>query len=224
MIADLNRRFAVGLTQRNMDLLRRDSPETPFWYLNVFIGISGEALKMQYHLKRAFQERELNYLAWAARNLLELRVWALYATVSRKNAKRFHQDQYVDGLSVLRALERTGEKLPRVVDANFIKEVAAALRPEMEKHASAAGVDEKMPYLSPKLLAKQFNLEGEFEMYNVLCSKVLHSTGYSVLVGQDPDNKASVMDSLFWYAATCALGILDTLNARLKSESLPTYS
>lgn len=223
IMAELNRRFSIVIHTRNSELIERDSPETPFWYLNVFISLAHEAMKMQFHAKRAFQEGEMNYLAWAARNLLELRVWTLYATESRQNALRFHQDQFVDGLSALRSLEKSAQKLPREEDAQCVKKIAAGLRPQMEQHATVAGVDDSLPYLSPKYLAKQLNLEGEFEIYNVLCSKMLHSTGYSVLVAQNDIDKRAIMDSAFRYAATCAFSILDALNAHLKSESLPYF-
>jgi len=82
----LDTRFSRTALLRCNELIGYDSPEHPFWHLNVFIGIVYETLKMQFHLKRAYKERELNYLAWAARNLLELRVWSLYTAKSEQNA------------------------------------------------------------------------------------------------------------------------------------------
>jgi hypothetical protein len=223
MMADLQRRFSMGIHYRNSELVKVDTPEHPFWYVNIFIGLAHETMKMQYHIRRAYAEGEINYCAWAARNLLELRVWTLYATASRENAWRFHQDQYADGLSLVRILERSADKLPRAMDAQFLKEAAATIRPLMEEHAAKADVTDKLPYLNAKQMSKQFDLEGEFELYNVMFSKVLHSTGLSVLVAQNEDSKVNTMDSMFRYAATCALAILDALNVRLKAENLPVF-
>jgi hypothetical protein len=131
----LERRFSKVIHYRNAELVRVDTPETPFWYVNIFIGLANEAMKMQYHLRRAYSEGEINYCAWAARNLLELRVWTLYASASRGNAWRFHQDQNADGMSLVRTLEQSAGKLLPGVDADFLKQAAATIRPQMVQHA-----------------------------------------------------------------------------------------
>jgi hypothetical protein len=222
-VAQLDRRFSLNIVKTNMEIFKRESPELPFWYLNVFIGISGEALKMQYHLKRARQECEVNYIAWAARNILELRIWTLFASSSRENALRFHKDQYVDGLSAVRAMERAAQRVPRDVDAECLRAAANVLRKPMEERAKLEGVDESLPFLSAKVLSKQFQLDGEFEVFQVLCSKLLHSTGFSVLVAQNRDQRESTVDNIFRFGAMYALSILDELNSHLKAEGLPTY-
>ena len=222
MMLHLERRFSTTI-HRSIEMVKIDTPEHPFWYVNIFIGLAHESMKMQYHLRRAYGEGEINYCAWAARNLLELRIWMLYATASRENAWRFHQDQYADGLSLVRVFERAANKLPRAVDAQFLKEAAATIRPDIEDHAARAGVTDQFPFLNAKQISKEFDLEGEFELYNVMCSKLLHSTGFSVLVSQNKESEVNTMDSMFRYAATCAFAILDGLNQRLMAENLPIF-
>jgi hypothetical protein len=219
----LDTRFNRTILLRCKELIGYDSPEHPFWHLNVFIGIAHEALKMQFHLKRAYKERELNYLAWAARNLLELRVWSMYVAKSEQNAWRFHQDQFIDGLTSIRSMDKAADKVGRTVDAEFLRSTAAALRVRLKPLADNAGVTEANGYLSPKLVAREMGIEGEFDVHNTITSKLLHATGFSVLVAGDELSTTNTMDSCFAYAASNALSILDTLNARTKTLSLPSF-
>jgi hypothetical protein len=66
-------------------------------------------------------------------------------------------------------------------------------------------------------------IEGEFDVHNTITSKLLHATGFSVLVAGDELSTTNTMDSCFAYAASNALSILDTLNARTKTLSLPSF-
>jgi hypothetical protein len=56
MMADLQRRFSMRIHDRNCELVKVDTREHPFWYVNVFIGLAHETMKMQYHLRRAYTE------------------------------------------------------------------------------------------------------------------------------------------------------------------------
>jgi hypothetical protein len=219
----LDTRFNRTILLRCKELIEYDSKEHPFWHLNVLIGIAHEALKMQFHLKRAYKERELNYLAWAARNLLELRIWSMYVAKSEQNAWRFHQDQFIDGLTSIRPMEKAADKIGSTVDAEFLRSTAAALRSMLTPLADNAGVTEANGYLSPKLVARELGIAGKFEVHNTITSKLLHATGLSVLVAGDEVSTTSTIDSCFVYAASNALSILDTLNAHLKTSRLPTF-
>jgi len=223
LLDTLDARFNRTILLRCKELIEYDSPEHPFWHLNVFIGIAHETLKMQFHLKRAYKERELNYLAWAARNLLELRIWSMYVAKSEQNAWRFHQDQFIDGLTSVRSMEKAADKVGRAADAEFLRLNAAALRAKLKPLADNAGVTEANKYLSPKLVAKELDIAGEFDVHNTITSKLLHATGFSVLVAGDEVSTTSTMDSCFAYAASNGLSILDKLNAHMKSLCLPTF-
>jgi len=66
-------------------------------------------------------------------------------------------------------------------------------------------------------------IQGEFEIHNTLTSKLLHATGFSILVAQNEASVTHTMDSCFLYAASNALSILDTLNAHMNTLTLPTF-
>jgi len=221
---ELNRRFNKEIYVKSLQLIKLDSPEAPFWYSNVFIGLANETLRLQFHLKRAHAKSEPNYLCWAARTLLELRVWALYIVSSEANAKRFHQDQYIDGLTALGAMDKAATKVTGAADRTLLTTTAQALRAQIKPKTEEAGVGRSDRYLSPRAIAKEVGIEAEFDLHNVLVSKLVHATGYSVLVPQDEDSKRLVMNWTFKYAVYNALSILDALNARLKDLGLPTFA
>jgi hypothetical protein len=220
---ELNRRFNKEIYVKSLDLIKLDSPEAPFWHSNVFIGLANETMKMQFHLKRAYAEAEPNYLCWAARTLLELRVWALYVVRSEPNARRFHQDQFIDALTALGAMDRAAGKVTRDAERTLLTTVSETLRTELKPKIDEAGVGPKDGFLSPRVIAREVGLEAEFDLHNSIVSKLVHATGFSVLVAQDDDSKRLTMDWTFKYAATNALNILHTVNTRLNELGLPVF-
>jgi hypothetical protein len=56
-------------------------------------------------------------MAWAARTLLELKIWSVYVTESDANLKRFYQDMYVDANSAFKA----GEKAVSALEEHPLK-------------------------------------------------------------------------------------------------------
>jgi hypothetical protein len=58
------------------------------WHVEVFRALLREAVKSHRELEAALADRSMERLAWAARRFLELRIAALDATSSKKNAKQ----------------------------------------------------------------------------------------------------------------------------------------
>lgn len=56
-------------------------------------------------LERAYQEKQIMPLAWAARNLLELSVWIEYCNLSEAHATRFRDDAARDLLGFSKAIQ-----------------------------------------------------------------------------------------------------------------------
>ena len=137
---------------------------------------------------------EAEYLAWAARNLLELAVWAKFATASLQNAKRI-QDDYVIDLAemqepVLRlvgkfepahpkreALEQQGEWLPRT-------------KAEM-------GLPRDSKHLKTGALAREVGMAGEYFALNQVLSKVVHPTSFSILLSLPAEVSEELRSSFF---------------------------
>jgi hypothetical protein len=62
------------------------------------------AIKKFTELRRGYVTGNLNLIAWASRNLLELMVFTKYVLKSEANARRFGDDRLVDGCELIIAL------------------------------------------------------------------------------------------------------------------------
>jgi hypothetical protein len=120
-------------------------------------------------------------------------------------------------------MDNAADKIGRAVDADFLRSTAAALRGQLTQLADGAGVVETDEGLSLNTIATEMGIEGEFELYNTITSKVLHATGFSVLVAQAEALKTQTMDSCFLYAGSNALAILNTVNTHMNSCGLPAF-
>jgi hypothetical protein len=74
------------------------------WLVQLFAGLFCQTFSEYLALKRAYQTKEsgdAGLLAWRARNLLELSVWATYCGKSRENARRLYQQALFHGTETL---------------------------------------------------------------------------------------------------------------------------
>jgi hypothetical protein len=62
----------------------------------VFSGFLVCATAAQKHLRRGYKDRDIAYISWAARTVLELLVWTHYCIRSKENTQRFYQDSIRD--------------------------------------------------------------------------------------------------------------------------------
>ncbi len=77
-------------------LNENEPPRDQNWYINIFVGIVTETWRVTRHMFSALQLQEVTYMAWAARNALELQVWTQYS-IARAGMPPFHEDKFVDG-------------------------------------------------------------------------------------------------------------------------------
>ncbi len=80
------------------------------------------------HLAKAHERPyDSEYIAWAARNLLELAIWSVYATASKENARRLHSDQMVDLAEMLKSmLGLLGKYVPNHPELPTLQEQGAS--------------------------------------------------------------------------------------------------
>jgi hypothetical protein len=55
----------------------------------VFAGMLNHSARAVGHLTRGFETMDLPLISWAARNLVELRIWSRYASLSKESMQRF---------------------------------------------------------------------------------------------------------------------------------------
>lgn len=78
----------IAFIKRQNSRLRR----LPKWRVRQLQNFVAALNSTAFELDRAWEEKRITTLAWAARNFLELSVWVDYCCASEENATRFKQD------------------------------------------------------------------------------------------------------------------------------------
>ena len=135
------------------------------------------------HLMKAYQRPfDTECLAWATRNLLELAVWAKFATASKANAQRLHDDHLVDLSELQRNILSLGtahNAKPR--DLNTLRchgQWIDLMKDEL-------GLDPQGKHLNIGSVAKEVGAADVFYSFNGMLSKFVHPTAFSLLLTLD---------------------------------------
>ncbi|MFT8247286.1 hypothetical protein [Roseomonas sp. BN140053] len=131
-------------------------------------------------LKKAFYEPsidDLSLIAWRARNLLELRVWAIYFCSDEESARRIDVDAGRDARDILKAMIKWGKETgqPEGWAAPF--DDAESI---LTQRASLFGFNLDGPYKAVSAAAKECGLEAEFALQFKLLSKFAHPTAMQI--------------------------------------------
>ena len=218
----LDDRFTTRVIQRCKEI--RASNLEDDWYRDVFAGLILRTRQIQLILKRTFREGgDIGVLAWAARTLLELKLWACFAATSRDNAMRFSKDMYIDCFTAHRAISKGIDALeqhPFKAEIELMHaDTLVSLKPKME----AAGVTEKDPYLVLRPIARDTGWTAEYEAAIVTLSKYVHATALSVMRPVYKPKGLESAEDVFLMGAQNALYILDHISKHLKQVGLPDF-
>jgi hypothetical protein len=81
------------------------------WQLQVLTSLCSKVFREYLNLKRDYEVgQDPPLLAWRARNLLELSVWAIYCSKDINNAREFYSDWGSDGIGILEAFANWGRQ------------------------------------------------------------------------------------------------------------------
>jgi hypothetical protein len=111
--AEFNReKLRTTIPKRLQELLeiidaRRDRLED--WYASLFIKMLMSVARVCHDLLQTTEREALPAAAWNARNLLELWIWIEYCSVSRDNARGFHEDALRDVLGLTDSISKIYE-------------------------------------------------------------------------------------------------------------------
>ena len=104
----------LGITLTNADKLAqkllalgnsvKPVDDANHYFFEIVRELVDATIKNFNELRRGYVTGNLNLIAWASRNLLELSVFIKYVLKSRTNARRFADDRLVDGCELLIAL------------------------------------------------------------------------------------------------------------------------
>jgi len=149
---------------------------------DTLLCISAEALRAYAELWRAEEGKNIQYTAFAARNLLELLVWAQYCAVSEESAARFRQDAARDAYGMVAALDKLANQFPST-QVDF-SQIIAETKPSLQRLSAVTGIDETdTRFRSVAEAARQLGSEvaASYRGLNIILSKFVHPTAMSVI-------------------------------------------
>lgn len=147
-----------------------------YYFFEIVRELVDAAIKNFNELRRGYVADNLNLIAWASRNLLELTVFMRYVLKSGANARRFGDDRLIDGCELIIALR----DLERFYDPNAPTTGLDDALQRMKDQMAAESVIATR-HLETSFLAREVGMEQEFRSMNRVSSKLVHPTAWSTL-------------------------------------------
>lgn len=119
-------------------------------------------------------------LAWAARNIMELRILSRYVCQSQANLDRFQADVLTIGATTLRSLIRLHNDIAMEVGAPQMPPELHRAQGELQSARDEAGLGEESVLLAREC-AKRVGLEKEYFALSGVTSMLVHPSAISVL-------------------------------------------
>lgn len=127
-------------------------------------------------LERAFVEKRITKLAWAARNVLELSIWIDYGNLSAANAKRFRDDAARDLYGLSQAIQSL-----HVSETTLEQPDLKKAQQQLAAFAQSWGISSlEDDFKKVSAAARELGREKTFVALNKLFSKLAHPTAWAV--------------------------------------------
>jgi hypothetical protein len=168
------------------------------WYLQTLAGLAFLILTEYNLLKEANEDQRrdtVSLVAWRARNLLELAVWAVYCMGGIENVRRLYEDAGRDVTDMYSAFQKWGEATAQNTD--FISRFTNA-KQDLAQRAAAEGIEElDAPYTQVTTVAKEIGMGDHFRVGFKLLSKWAHPTAMQML-GFEDEHKIRLQRECFF--------------------------
>ena len=168
------------------------------WWVDLFLGLCSQVFSEYLLLKRAYQEgsaRDASVLAWRARNLLELSVWAMYCARSRENARRLYEDAVRDVNGIFAAFIKWGEA--RAEKAEWF-EPGRSAQQRISNQALSDGIAAvNGSFKHVRDAAEEVGIRDHFDLYNKILSKCAHPTAMQIMFSSQEALTTWQRDSFF---------------------------
>lgn len=203
------RAILLALKSLNAEITR------PSQFTNVLVGLGVELHHAFGELGSGVRGQVLSRSALAARNLLELRYWTLFAAASEENIWRIRKDALIDARDML-------ERFTAACEVNV--ELASALpviqqaRTVFEDQCRRSEESAEGSYLRVANIAQQFGLTDEYRTMSSFLSKLIHPTGLTICMPGTSDFSFPQLYAVgCWYFNDS----FERLNSTLKKLDLP---
>lgn len=161
--------LAVGNSLKPID-------DANYYFFEIVRELVDAAVKNFHELRRGYVTGNLNLIAWASRNLLELTVFTKYVLKSGANARRFGDDRLIDGCELIVSLR----DLEHFYDPSALTPALDDALKRMEDQKAAENVTATR-HLETSVLSREVGMEQEFRSMNRVSSKLVHPTAWSTL-------------------------------------------
>ncbi len=166
----------VGANNLIKDILT-DEPHTSFHFV---LGRILEKLIEENRVLAFKDDATVPELAWAGRNIMELRVLSRYVCQSRANLDRFEADVLTTGAATMQALLRLHNDLAREVEGKLAPPELHRRHGELQAAREQAGLGSESPLMA-RTCAKRVGMEKEYLALSGVTSALVHPSSISVL-------------------------------------------
>ncbi len=178
----------------------------------VFTGFLICATAAQKHLKRGLKDRDIAYISWATRTLLELLVWTRYCVRSKQNTQRFYQDSVRDLAGALVAYRELASDKERFTDDQRV--IIDDTETKAMALAASLGVSPlDAEFMPVHAAADEVGLGVDYRKANRILSKLVHPTAYMVCTSITDGLSGSASENFFMAGVDYALRVYAVLNA-----------
>ena len=168
------------------------------WYVQVLGALCFHVFSEYRALRRVYEENrdgDTSLLAWRARNLLELSVWAMHCSKNRENARRLYEDAGRDALEIFSVFSKWGITTEQTAD--WIDRLANA-KESLGQRAAAEGIQSlDGPYRPVSKAAEECGMGDHFRVSYKMLSKFAHPTAMQLLAPPN-EEKNSLQRDVFY--------------------------
>ena len=200
------------------EILKNAPPGDSRTYAKILLALAHEIMTNYEVAIQAHQAEQIQRMAWATRNLLELTIWSEYCGKTSDNSKRFYDDALRDLLGAVEAMDNASsltQKNPSMAqELAMFKTMIEKFKNQISDIAVRSGL--------PKL-DKRYKDVGEaarelgeqqataYKNVNVLLSKFVHPTAMMVNEVLHPEWTRIMMNIFLEVAVVSADGSLDEI-------------
>lgn len=168
------------------------------WCVQLFGQLCYQVLSEYSAIKRAYDEKQngdATLIAWRARNLLELFVWAAYFAKSRDNARRLYEDAGRDAHELFGIFENWGKTSGQSPD--WLDSLAGG-KSDLGERANKEGISTlDKRYMRVEAAADTCGLKAYYKALSKMLSKFVHPTALQIL-GVVDDAKHTLQRDCFF--------------------------
>ena len=193
-----------ALNERIKEMAANPGGPDNVWWVDLFAGLCSQMFSEYLLLKRAYQEsapRDVSVLAWRARNLLELSVWAMYCASSRENARRLYEDAGRDVSGIFNAFRKWGEATAQ--ESEWFHRGTSAQQ-HLSDRASSEGIASLAgQYKEVREAAREVGIGEDFGVFNKILSKFAHPTAMQIVLSRPNEAKVTVQQREWFFGLGC---------------------